>query len=60
MIKGIDLALEVKTSFDNSTPVMSSGTESSSKKPGVPTNSHHQRRRKEEKEDLHKKLQSKA
>jgi hypothetical protein len=36
MIKGIHLALEVKTSFGNSTPVMGSSTESSTYKPGLP------------------------
>jgi hypothetical protein len=30
MIKGIHLTLEVKTSFDNSTPMTGSSTESSS------------------------------
>jgi hypothetical protein len=54
-IKGIHLALEVKTSFGNSTPVMSSSTESSTYKPGLPTDSHHQHHRKEEKENLHTK-----
>jgi hypothetical protein len=39
MIKVIHLALEVKTSFDNSTPVTGSSTESSSSKPVVPTDS---------------------
>jgi hypothetical protein len=48
MIKGIHLALEVKTSFDNSTFVMGSSMESSSQKLGVPTNSRHWHRRKEE------------
>jgi hypothetical protein len=60
MIKGIHLTLEVKTSFDKSMPAMGSSTESSSKKPGVPTDSHHRHRRKEEKKNpAHKKLQSK-
>jgi hypothetical protein len=40
-IKGIHLALEVKITFGSSTPVTGSSTESSSQKPGVPTNSHH-------------------
>jgi hypothetical protein len=53
MIKGIHLALEVKTSFGNSTPAMGSSTESSSQKPRVPTDSHHRHHRKEEKENLH-------
>jgi hypothetical protein len=48
-IKDIYLALEVKTSFGNPTPVMGSGTESSSQKHGVPTNSHHRHRQKREK-----------
>jgi hypothetical protein len=38
-IKGIHLAQEVKTSFDNSMPAMGSSIESSSQKPGVPTDS---------------------
>jgi hypothetical protein len=56
MIKGIHLALKVKTSFGNSTPAMGSSTESSSQKPGVPTNSHHRHRRKGKKDKpAHKK-----
>jgi hypothetical protein len=55
MIKGIHLALEVKTSFNSSTPVTGSSTESSSQKPKVPIDSRHRHRRKEEKENLHKK-----
>jgi hypothetical protein len=55
-IKGIPLAVEMKTSFDKSTPATGSSTESSSQKPGVPTDIHHQHRRKEEKENLHIKL----
>jgi hypothetical protein len=47
-IKGIHLPLEVKTSFDNSTPVMDSSAESSSQKPGASS-------AKEEKENLHTK-----
>jgi hypothetical protein len=55
-IKGIHLALEVKTSFDNSIPAMGSSTESSSQKLGVPTDSHHRHHREEEKENLHTKV----
>jgi hypothetical protein len=55
MIKGIHLALKVKTSFDNSTPAMGSSMKSSSQTPGVPTDSRHQHRWKEEKENLHTK-----
>jgi hypothetical protein len=51
-IRGIHLALEVKTSFDNSTPTMGSSTESSSQKPAVATDNHHQHHQKEEKENL--------
>jgi hypothetical protein len=54
-IKGIHLALKVKTSFGNSTPVTDSSTKSSSKKPRVPTDNHHQHRQKEGKENLHTK-----
>jgi hypothetical protein len=50
-IKGIHLALEVKTSFDNSTSATDSNTESSSQKPGVPTDSRHRHHRKQEKEE---------
>jgi hypothetical protein len=53
-IKGIHLTLEVKTSFSNSTHMKGSSTESSSQKPGVPTNSRHWHHRKEE-ENLHTK-----
>jgi hypothetical protein len=35
-IKGIHLALDVKTSFDSSTPMTGSSTESSTQKPGLP------------------------
>jgi hypothetical protein len=52
-IKGIHLALEVKTSFGNSTPTTGSSTESSSQKLGVPTNSRHRHHWKEEKKNLH-------
>jgi hypothetical protein len=55
MIKGTDFAVEVKTSFGNSTPAMGSSTESSSQKPRVPTDSRHQHRWKEEKENIHTK-----
>jgi hypothetical protein len=54
-IKDIHLALEVKTSFGNSTPVMGFSTESSSQKLRVPTDSHHQHHQKVEKENLHMK-----
>jgi hypothetical protein len=36
MIKDIHLALEVNTSFDNSTPATGSSTKSSTYKPGLP------------------------
>jgi hypothetical protein len=42
MIKGIHLALEVKTSFGNSMPVMGFRTESSTSKLGLPTDSRQQ------------------
>jgi hypothetical protein len=48
-IKGIHLALEVKTSFSNSMPVAGSSMESSSQKPRVPTDSNHRHREKREK-----------
>jgi hypothetical protein len=54
-IKDIHLALEMKTSFDNSTPATSSSVESSSQKPGVPTDSRHRHRQKAEKENVHMK-----
>jgi hypothetical protein len=47
-IKDIHLALEVKTSFGNSTPVMGSSMKSSSQKPGVPTDSRHRHHQKRE------------
>jgi hypothetical protein len=47
-IKGTHLALEVKTTFGNSTPTTGSSTESSCQKPGVPTDSHHQHHQKGE------------
>jgi hypothetical protein len=53
-IKGIHLALEVKTSFGNSTSATDSNTESSSQKPGVPTDSRHRHHRKQEEEPAHK------
>jgi hypothetical protein len=53
MIKSIHLALEVKSSYGNSTPVMSPSTESSSQKPGVPTDSHQQHRQKRGKEETY-------
>jgi hypothetical protein len=46
MIKGIHLALEVKTSFGNSTPVTGFSTESSTYKLGLPTDNYQQLRRK--------------
>jgi hypothetical protein len=49
-IKGIHLALELKTSFANSTPATGSSTEFSSQKPRVPTDSRHQHRQKREEE----------
>jgi hypothetical protein len=52
MIKGIHLALEVKTSFLNSSPATGSSMESISQKPGVPTDSHHQHHWKDEKDNL--------
>jgi hypothetical protein len=55
MIKGIHLALEVKTSFDSSTLAMGFSTKFSSQKPRVPTDSRHRYHRKEEKENLHTK-----
>jgi hypothetical protein len=55
MIKGIHLFLEVKTSFDNSTLAMNSSIESSTYKPGLPTNNHHWHHQKEEKENMHTK-----
>jgi hypothetical protein len=54
-IKSIHLALEVKISFGNSTPVLGSSMESSSQKRAVPTDSHHQHCEKEEKENLYTK-----
>jgi hypothetical protein len=51
-IKGIHLALGVKTSFGNSTPMMGSNMEFSSQKPGIPTDSHHRHHRKEGKGNL--------
>jgi hypothetical protein len=55
MIKGIHLTLVVKTSFDNSIAATGSSTESSSQKPGVPTDRNHRHHQKEEKENLHTK-----
>jgi hypothetical protein len=55
MIKGIHLALNVKTFFRNSTLVTGSSMESSSQKPGVPTDSHHRDRQKRERERERKK-----
>jgi hypothetical protein len=59
-IKGIHLALEVKTAFGNSRPTMGPGTESSSQKPGVFTDSlywHHWK--KEKKKHAHKRYKAK-
>ncbi len=55
-IKDIHLTLEVKTSFGNSMPAMGSSTESSSQKPGVPTDTHHRhcRKRETKKPEYHK------
>jgi hypothetical protein len=55
MIKGIHLALKVKTSFGNSTPAMGLCADSSSQKPRIPTDSHHRYHWKEEKENMHTK-----
>jgi hypothetical protein len=61
MIKDIHLALEVKTSFGNSTPTMGSSTEPSTKKSGLPTDSRQRiSQKREEEKHAHKKLQSKA
>jgi hypothetical protein len=49
IIKGIHLALEVKTSFDNSTLAPGFSTESSTQKPRLPTNSRQRLRQKREK-----------
>jgi hypothetical protein len=51
-IKGIHLALELKTSFNNSAPAMGSSTKSSNQKPRVPTDSHHRHHRKRERKKL--------
>jgi hypothetical protein len=53
--KSTHLILEAKTIFDNSTPMTSSSTGSSSQKPRVPTDSHHWHHQQEEKENLHTK-----
>jgi hypothetical protein len=56
-IKDIHLALEVKTSFGNSTPTMGSSTESNTWKPGLPTDSRQRLSRKREKRrNLHTKV----
>jgi hypothetical protein len=56
-IKDIHLALEVKTSFGNSTPTTGSSTESSTQKPGLPTDSCQRLSRKREKmRNLHTKV----
>jgi hypothetical protein len=49
IINRIHLALELKTSFGNATPAMGFNTESSTKKPGHPTDSHQQLHRKKRK-----------
>jgi hypothetical protein len=48
-VKGIHLALEVKTSFGNSTPVTGFSTGSNTQKPELPTDSCQRLRRKREK-----------
>jgi hypothetical protein len=58
-IKGFHFTLEVKTSFDNSTPATDTSTESNSQKPGVPTDSHHRHRWKEEENLRTKKFKAK-
>jgi hypothetical protein len=56
IVKGIHLALEVKTSFSNSTPAMGFSTGSSTQKPGLPTDSRQWFRQKREKRrNLHTK-----
>jgi hypothetical protein len=56
IVKGIHLALEVKASFGNSTPVMGFSIGSSTQKPGLPTDSCPRLRRKREKRrNLHTK-----
>jgi hypothetical protein len=56
-IKDIHLALEVKTSFDNSTLVTGSSMESLSQELGVPTDSHHRHRwKREKKKHTHQKV----
>jgi hypothetical protein len=52
-MKGIQLTLEVKTSFGNSTPATGSSRESSSQKPGVPIDSHQWHHRKRGKEETY-------
>jgi hypothetical protein len=60
-IKDIHLALEMKTSFGNSTPTTGSSIESSTKKSRLPTGSRQQlSRKREEEKPAHKNLQSKA
>jgi hypothetical protein len=55
-IKGIHLALEVKTSFGNSTPATGFSKASSTQKSGLPTDSHQRLHRKREKRrNLHTK-----
>jgi hypothetical protein len=55
-VKGIHLALEVKTSFGNSMPAIGFSMGSSTKKPGLPTDSHQRLCRKREKRrNLHTK-----
>jgi hypothetical protein len=55
-VKDIHLTLEVKTSFDNSTPATGFSMGSSTQKPGLPTDSHQWLHRKREKRrNLHTK-----
>jgi hypothetical protein len=55
-IKGIHLALEVKTTFGNSMPM----TGSSSQKPRVPTDTHRQHHRKREEETCTQKVRKQS
>jgi hypothetical protein len=54
MVKGIHLALEMKTSFGNSMPVTGFSTESSTLKPGHPTyNRQWLHRKREKRRNMH-------
>jgi hypothetical protein len=55
-VKGIHLTLEMKTSFGTSMPATGSNMESSSQKPGVPTDSHRQHPRRERKKLAYQKV----